>query len=429
MDRDKITTIGLVVLALLALVATVFLLIEAVSMLAMGFCAEPQGIPEKWRYADQAIYLLSFPYPTYETVTRNVNGTEIVEVVEKPAEVESITVIMCVWNATEENPVFVSVDRDETKIVREGYYVLTWKPSPGLHSVAVYSEYKIYEVATVKVKPPPPLPWMITWEEFLQKLKEAKEEVIRNLLIASAGGVALGIFLKRKSKIFTYWIPFALAWLNVPPYMNPLEYYPLFGVSVASIIAYWLCPPFARWLGILTVDENAQYLRFSRIPRDPDDGQAILGISPRYVRRWFMLKKRIDVEDPNAVGFELGGEIIETVVATGVEENESSILIHGSNFLARALIDSGLLEKLSEELREARTENYLMKRAGEAVTLLRIKELEEAIDRAGLTESKSWLEAVEKTRRAIKTKAEPPKEGREEGGEAETGEGGGGAAE
>jgi RNA-binding protein YhbY len=363
------------------------------------FCAlEPQTIPEKWRCGDQAIYLLSFPYPSYETRVVNETTGETI-VIEKPAEVVEITVILCAWNVSEENPIIVSVDQDENKIVREGYYVLTFKPPPGLHSLAIYSEYKIYEQAVVRVKPPPPLPLMITWEEFLKRLKEAREEIIRNLLIASAAGIALGIFLKRKTRIFTYWVPFALAWLNLPPYLNPVEYYPLFGLGVASIIAYWLCPPFARWLGVLTVDESGQSLTFTRIPRD-EKGLAILDISPRYIKRGFMLKKKVEVKDPYPIGFEIDGEMIETVVAMYVKEKEDKIVIHGSSSLARALVDSGLVEKLSQDLADARVQLHLLKRAGASLTAYQVKEIEDVFRESELVKVKTWRDMVREAKKA-----------------------------
>jgi len=382
--RSRIATIVIAVLCL---------------ALTPAFCAlEPQTIPDKWRCGDQAIYLLSFPYPSYETKVVNETTGETV-VVEKPAEVTEITVIMCAWNVSAGNPIVVSVDREENRIEREGYYVLTFKPPPGLHSIAIYSEYKIYEQAVVRVKPPPPLPLMITWEEFLQKLKEAREEIIRNLLVASAGGVALGIFLKRKSRIFTYWIPFALAWLNLPPYLNPAEYYPLFGLGIAGIIAYWLCPPFARWLGVLTVDESGQSLTFTRIPRD-EKGLAILDISPRHVKRGFMLKKKVEVRDPYPIGFEIDGEVIETVVAMDVRETPDKLVIRGSSSLARALVDSGLVEKLSEDLADARVQLHLLKRAGTSLTAYQVKEIEDVFRESELVRVRTWRDMVREARKA-----------------------------
>jgi RNA-binding protein YhbY len=240
---------------------------------------------------------------------------------------------------------------------------------------------------------------MITWEEFLKRLKEAREEIIRNLLIASAAGVALGIFLKRKTRIFTYWVPFALAWLNLPPYLNPVEYYPLFGLGVASIIAYWLCPPFARWLGVLTVDESGQSLTFTRIPRD-EKGLAILDISPRHIKRGFMLKKKVEVKDPYPIGFEIDGEMIETVVAMDVREKEDKIVIHGSSSLARALVDSGLVEKLSQDLADARVQLHLLKRAGASLTAYQVKEIEDVFRESELVKVKTWRDMVREARKA-----------------------------
>jgi len=360
---------------------------------------EPEPIPEKWRHGDLAVYILSFPYPSYETKVVNETTGETV-VVEKPAEVSKISIVMVVWNAGPGNPVIVSIDEEEHEITREGYYQLSFKEPPGLHHVAVYCEYKIFEEATVRVKPPPPLPLMITWEEFLRKLREAKEEVIRNLSIASAGGVVLGLWLKRRTRIFSYWAVLLLALPLIPAYYYIMDYYPLFGLSVAGILAYWLSPVFASWLGVLLVQEGsgAEAVEFRSIPTD-EDGYAILGVSPRYWRRGFMLKKPVRLADEYPISFRIGGRLIETVVATELEETEDAINIYCSSALARALVDANLVEKLSAQLSKAMSELHLLKRAWPLVVTLQIREIERAFG-PRLFQVRTWREATKEARKA-----------------------------
>ena len=373
--------------------------LTALILAAASWGLEPEPIPEKWRHGDLAVYILSFPYPSYETKVVNETTGETV-VVEKPAEVSEISIVMVVWNAGPGNPVIVSIDEEEHEITREGYYQLSFKEPPGLHHVAVYCEYKIFEEATVRVKPPPPLPLMITWEEFLRKLREAKEEVIRNLSIASAGGVVLGLWLKRRTRIFSYWAVLLLALPLIPAYYYIMDYYPLFGLSVAGILAYWLSPVFASWLGVLLVQEGsgAEAVEFRSIPTD-EDGYAILGVSPRYWRRGFMLKKPVRLADEYPISFRIGGRLIETVVATELEETEDAINIYCSSALARALVDANLVEKLSAQLSKAMSELHLLKRAWPLVVTLQIREIERAFG-PRLFQVRTWREATKEARKA-----------------------------
>ena len=373
--------------------------LTALILAAASWGLEPEPIPEKWRHGDLMVYILSFPYPSYETKVVNETTGETV-VVEKPAEVSEISIVMVVWNAGPGNPVIVSIDEEEHEITREGYYQLSFKEPPGLHHVAVYCEYKIFEEATVRVKPPPPLPLMITWEEFLRKLREAKEEVIRNLSIASAGGVVLGLWLKRRTRIFSYWAVLLLALPLIPAYYYIMDYYPLFGLSVAGILAYWLSPVFASWLGVLLVQEGsgAEAVEFRSIPTD-EDGYAILGVSPRYWRRGFMLKKPVRLADEYPISFRIGGRLIETVVATELEETEDAINIYCSSALARALVDANLVEKLSAQLSKAMSELHLLKRAWPLVVTLQIREIERAFG-PRLFQVRTWREATKEARKA-----------------------------
>ena len=395
-------------------------------VIAAGYCEEPEHIPEKWRAGELAVYLLSFPYPSYETKVVNETTGETV-VVEKPAEVGEIIVTMIVWNASAENPVIISLDGDDMKLTREGYYRLSFKPEPGLHHISIYSKVKIFEEATVRVRAPPPLPLMITWEEFLRKLREAKEEVIKNLVIASAGGVALGLWLKRRTRIFSYWAVLLLALPLIPAYYYIMDYYPLFGLSVAGILAYWLSPIFASWLGVLLIHEGsgAQAIEFRSIPTD-EDGYAILGISPRYWRHSFMLKKPVRLTDEYPISFKIGGQLIETVVATELEETEDAINIYCSSALARALVDANLVEKLSTQLSKAMSELHLLKRAWPLVVTLQIREIERAFG-PKLFQVRTWREATKEARRAAEELSEMISQ--PEAGPVEELEGGGSAEE
>lgn len=377
------------------LALTVFLLL---GFSAASLAEEPVRIPSKWRIGDLAVYLLSFPYPSYETKVVNETTGETVTV-ERPAEVGAVTVTLIVWNATPGNWVAVGVAGEEVRLTREGYYTLTFKPRPGVYHVSVYTKFKVFEEANVRVVPPPPKPFMIPWEEFLRKLREEKEAVIKNLVFASAGGVILGLWLKHKSRIFSHWVLAGLGSLCIPAYLYIMDYYPLFGLSVAGILAYWLSPAFARWLGVLVIREGAgaESVEFWRIPRD-DEGYAILGVSPRYWRSGFMLKKPVNLVDPYPISLEIDGDVIETVVAVDVEETDNEIVVHGSSALARALVDRELVERLSRELSDARTELHLLKRAWPLVSTMQIKEIERAFG-PKLFEFKTWREVVKEAKK------------------------------
>ena len=376
----------------------------ALALVAIGCCGlEPEPIPEKWRYGDLAVYLLSFPYPTYETKVVNATTGETV-VVEKPAEVSEISIVMVVWNAEPDNPVIVSIDEEEHKIVREGYYQLSFKESPGLHHVVIYCEYKIFEEATVRVKPPPPLPLMITWEEFLRKLREAKEEVIKNLLIASAGGVAVGLWLKRKTRIFSYWAVLVLALPMIPAYNYIMDYYPLFGLSIAGVLAYWLSPVFAQMLAVVILQEGKggipRFFGVKRLYLD-DEGYAVLGVSPRHWRSGFILKKPVEIKEPNTVTVNLDGEWLEGVAAWGVEEAEDRIIVHGSQALADLVKNAKVYEMVIDELGRKAVELEIWKSASPLVLSRELDKIDEARREADVEEAESFEELAEKVKKVL----------------------------
>ena len=375
------------------------------SLLVMAgvYCEEPEHIPEKWRAGELAVYLLSFPYPSYETKVVNETTGETV-VVEKPAEVGEIVVTMIVWNASADNPVIVSVDGDETKLTSEGYYRLSFKPEPGLHHISIYSKVKIFEEATVRVRAPPPLPLMITWEEFLRKLREEKEEVIKNLVIASAGGVAIGLWLKRRTRIFTYWAVLLLALPLIPAYYYIMDYYPLFGLSIAGVLAYWLSPVFAQMLAVVILQEGKggipRFFGVKRLYLD-DEGYAVLGVSPRHWRSGFILKKPVEIKEPNTVTVNLDGEWLEGVAAWGVEEAEDRIIVHGSQALADLVKNAKVYEMVIDELGRKAVELEIWKSASPLVLSRELDKIDEARREADVEEAESFEELAEKVKKVL----------------------------
>jgi hypothetical protein len=322
-------------------------------------CAVSAGeleLPEKWRVGNLGVYIFSFPYPKTEMVNQTV--------VQSPSTITGDLVIsLAVWGVSSDEPVEIRLDgRVIRSITRPGYYVVTERVV-GSHHVAVMCRYKVFEEAGFYAVPPPPPPPTIPLAEFLRRLKEEKQTIILYMSLAAATGVPAGIWTKKKTKIKTDWVyplPAALFFLG---YQYMPDYYMLIPFSLSYTLSYALCRDYADFIGLFWLREGLGYMKFKKMHID-DDGMAILGISPRYWRRGFMLKKDLVLENVEPYVYRHEGEIIPNCFfVKKYQEEEDRIEIEGDPGLARLLVKAGIVEKMNQDYRKIIEENVSLKSA------------------------------------------------------------------
>mgnify|MGYP000557141800 CR=1 FL=1 len=136
-------------------------------------------IPEKWKVGDLGVYIFNFPYPKTEVI----NNT----VVESPTTIRGdLTITLCVWGVSKENPLYIRLDGKTIKtITEEGYYIIKEK-AIGSHHIAILCDYKVFEQAVFYAVPPPPPPPTMPLTEFYKRLEEQRKEVMTLMIFSTA---------------------------------------------------------------------------------------------------------------------------------------------------------------------------------------------------------------------------------------------------
>lgn len=358
------------VAAALTLLAA-FAVAAAVAAVTVHAAASPTLIPAKWRVGDEALYLLSFPFPQQSFV----NGT----LVESPATVAGdVNVVLVCWNVTADTAITVAVDNATADVITgEGYYTLTYKLAPGSHCISVYSPLRVFDEGVFYVVPPPPPPAVIPLSEFLAKLEEQRNTIVLAMLGAAAAGVPAGVWTKRKTKVRTDWVfPVPAACMAVGYWQMPTLYMLLpFGVSYA--LTYWLCRDYADYLGVIRVSENS--METSLIARD-DDGKAIVGISPRYWRDGFIRRKQLMFDREYLLHVSWCGARFDCVIAEAIDESDSEIHISCNRSLAKALTESHVVEQLDQRVSTGEYRILFYRRAMESLLTRALGEIAKAVE-------------------------------------------------
>lgn len=348
--------------------ALAFVLLAVLLGLGVAYAAEtvnPMPVPEKWQAGETAIYLQSFPFPAFEYI----NGTAV----EKPAEVVGdLMLSLAVFNATENMPVLIKIDGQDTwQLCGEGFYSLQCSLSPGMHSLVVYCPIKIFEETVFYVKPKPVTPLM-PLEEFMKRLEQQRNEIVTRSLVAAAAGVPVGYYIKRKIiKIRTGWVSPLPCAMMVVGYWKMPDLYMLLFAGATLFITYYLPFDFARRLVLARFKANN--IDFDlKLPVD-EDGEVIVGISPRNWRHGFIRKKRLEIVETlhDVLGSSLttmtfDGRtydciILDPLMEKPVEHYPDRIVVYGKPTLRAALLDSQVLEKVAEALKKALLENRVAK--------------------------------------------------------------------
>ncbi|RLI30302.1 hypothetical protein DRO48_03440, partial [Candidatus Bathyarchaeota archaeon] len=331
-------------------------------------------------------------YPRTEVV----NGT----VVQSPSTVTgAVTITLAVWGVGPDEPVEIRLDGKVIKrIVRPGYYVVSEKVT-GTHHIAVLCRYKVFEEAVFYAVPPPPPPPTIPLAEFMRRLKEQREAIISRMSLAAAAGVPLGIYTKRKTKIRTDWVfPLPGALLLVGYQYMP-DLYWLIPLAISYALAYALCRDYADLLGVMRMTRHGTKVDVLRLD---DEGNMIEDISPRYWRSGFVLKKKVRIIDSYPILFQFRGEVIKCVLAKEVRETERQITIICHYALAKALVESKVIETLNERLARAEFRSIFYMRALESKLTEILHAIEKITAATKLDEIMSISEAPEKIEEAVR---------------------------
>ena len=137
-------------------------------------------------------------------------------------------------------------------------------------------------------------------------------------------------------------------------------------------MTYYLARDYAEYIGIVKVYENG--INTKLYPID-DEGNIIKGISPRYIKHGFVLRKQFEKVNPVPIEQTWNGQTAMVYFASKVEETEDKFIVECEDKLAKALRDSKVVEKMSDELAKSELKRLMFERGSKAVILWMIRQI------------------------------------------------------
>jgi len=294
-------------------------------------------VPPDWRAGPLAVYLLSFPGDGSTLSGR-------------------VSVSIAVWNANPDDTVRILLDGEvAAEIDHEGVFTYSWKLRDS-HHLAVVSDYAIFAEATFWVKPPPPAPPTVPLQQFLEELEKQRERIVLYMVMATACGVPAGIWTKKKTKIRSEWAFTLPAAVLTVGYWRMAQLYALIPFGVAWALTYWLARDYADLLGLIWLRKHG--IKVEELYLD-DEGRAVIGVSPRYWRSLFILRKQVEIEDEYPALLEYRG-FLKCVCVKSREESDDKITLKCSRELAELLMKEGVLKRLNDTVEELSARNTLL---------------------------------------------------------------------
>ncbi|MFZ7137872.1 MAG: hypothetical protein ACOWW1_05590 [archaeon] len=338
----------------LAAAALLVIIAGMISVDTVSASATPTIVPEKWRAGDQALYFFSFPSPN----TRIENNV----LIEEPATIQGdLSLTVAAWNITGASPVTIAIDGEEVDtIADEGYFTLNYKLQSGTHSISVYSDLKVYEQTTFFVVPPPAAPLTVPLTEFMEKLEQQRNSIVMHMVLATVAAIPLGVWTKKKTRIFTEWVLPLPAVCMLFGYVFMPELYFLLPFGAAYAFTFWLCREYANRLVVVSLSESA--INISRELALYDNRHVLLGFSPRFWRDGFMKKKELEVKDEYLTSVNVDGEHFEGAVITDLDETEDAIKITCTKSLTQLLLEANVVETLNKRVTASEYTNLIYKR-------------------------------------------------------------------
>ena len=314
--------------------------------------AQDVEVPPYWRAGPVAVYILSFPGDD-----STIHGT--------------VTVQLAVWNVDIDEPIIIYLDGEKAAtIIKEGMFTYSWKNLKGSHHLSIVSSIKIFDESTFWVKPPPPRPATVPLQKFLEELEKQRENIILYMGIAAACGPVTGIWMKKKTKIKTQWAFILPTFIIGVGYWRMPQLYMLIPFGITMATTYYLARDYADTLGLMRLRFHG--VEVEEIDVD-DEGKVIIGISPRYWRKGFILRKKIKIENEYPCQLIYEG-VLKCIVVKKVTETEDEMKIECSRALAELLINEGALKEMNKMVEKVQARNTLLENSALAASWKMIRE-------------------------------------------------------
>lgn len=293
------------------------------------------------------VYPISFPfsYTEYEFINYTLVENEVPMRVYNP-----LIISLAVWNTSKENPLYLAVDNRVYRITREGLFTYMFNLTLGIHNLVLYTDVKILTHALVDVVSFKEQYIKISILDYKIRINKAMFNAFIETLIGAIVGAVIAIFIKREITLVTNYIVLGILFSPAVLSLFILRFFFL-GFSTLAGIAYAMTP------------EKVDTVIIAKIDREhPDrEGQLIFldlikdtNYAPdRYLNG--LRGKHKQVEKIDVKPIYLSG--IEFIVAKDFEEENGRIKIIGDPALAEAFIDANIVERYSEKLLDALTEN------------------------------------------------------------------------
>lgn len=326
------------------------------------------------RDGDLAVYLISFPfsYEQYEFVNYTLVVNEIPMDVYNP-----LIVTFAVWNATKQHKLYFYIDDRKIEITREGVMNFYLNLTLGVHNLVLMTDNVILTHALVNVKAFKSQEFItISIASYRLKINQATLQGFYYALIGAIIGIALGIFIRKRTYILNYYaliipgsiLTFAILIFSLNMHLGIL----LTALGLAAIVSYVLAQDYCNWLFVTLLHRtntgelsNAELIQLPIISRDKylvvQSGlKGILG-------------KHKVLEEQDVYPLQLNA--YKWDIARDIEEKDDRVIIYGDYYLAKALVEAGIVEKLSSENYLLQEENIALKRTSEVNTLRKAREI------------------------------------------------------
>ena len=265
-----------------------------------------------------------------------------------------------VFNCSNEQPLYVGINGNVTTITKEGVYKIELSNKNNktmvIHFV-LYTDNKILLSSTFYLEPEPKTPEYLKFlpSEFQKLVQQIKLQQIMFGIGAGLVGVYYSVEVKKKTKIKAHIGYIALilpAGLGIAVVSaGIIEGYHLALMSIVGLVTYQLTRDYAFIYSIVTLSKGEAKKKHRFLTTDipvSDDFKYVL--YPNISLRPFQLvrKKRFVVEDeePIFVNENPG------VVAKNYQEKDDEFYVKGDPALTQLLIDHGILEKRTLELKD-----------------------------------------------------------------------------
>lgn len=328
-----------------------FVFIFLVMSIAVASAAEPESQQYTFYYRDGNLAV----YPFFLPFDSSYYFGDL-ETYESPLYIK-----FAVWNCTPDYPLYLTINNKTITITKEGVYEYLLRNTSNttmVFHVVLYTKTKILYSSTFYLRPESKVP------EYLKILPQQLQNLIISIklqgvmygIATSMIGVYFGLYVKRETKIkamvgYLLFLGVIVASHIAFVLSKQPEAYYIAVVGLSAIVSYSASKDYALYYNVLyltnkTAGQKTRII-IERLPITEDFSAVIF---PTMSLRPFRLisKKKLRIVDDYPIDIEGNPGII----AKSIEETDTEVIVQGDPYFAELLIDRGILERRTLELKE-----------------------------------------------------------------------------